>query len=82
MTTMLGAHDGVERRASARRDWPVRKYRLGEEPSDDLSDATTAEERLQMVWRLTVDAWALSGKELPGYDRSTAPVRKFLRGVA
>jgi len=82
MNTMPGSNDRAKRRASARRHWPVRKYRLGEEPSDDLSDATTAEERLQMVWRLTVDAWALSGKRLPDYDRSTAPVRKFLRRVS
>jgi hypothetical protein len=69
-------------RASARGKWPVRKYRLGNEPSDDLRDATTAEERLQMMWPLTVDAWAVSGKQLPDYDRSAAPVRKFMRRVS
>jgi hypothetical protein len=69
-------------RASARSKWPVRKYRLGNEPSDDLRDATTAEERLQMMWPLTVDAWAMSGKQLPEYDRSAAPVRKFMRRVS
>jgi hypothetical protein len=79
---MPGSPDRAEQRASARHDWPVRKYRLGQEPSDDLSDVTTAEERLEMVWRLTVDAWDLSGKQLPVYDRSTAPVRKFLRSIA
>jgi len=32
-----------------RGSWPVRKFRLGSEPSDDLSDSTTAEERLEMI---------------------------------
>lgn len=32
---------------------PVRVFRLGEEPSDDLSDSTTPEERFEMVARLT-----------------------------
>ena len=66
-------------RAAARRSWPVRKYRLGEEPSDDLRDSTTAEERLQMMWQLAVDAWNLTGKPIPDYDRSEAPVRKSQR---
>jgi hypothetical protein len=79
---MSKSNDGSKRRASARIDWPVRKYRLGEEPSDDLRDTTTAEERLQMMWQLAVDAWASSGKRLPDYDRGAAPVRKFLRRVS
>lgn len=33
-------------RAAARRSWPVRKFRLGEEPDEDLSATTTAKERL------------------------------------
>ena len=32
---------------------PVRVFRLGEEPSDDLSDSTTAEERFDMVAMLS-----------------------------
>lgn len=70
------------RRASARKAWPVRKHRLGEEPSDDLSDLTTAEERLAMMWPLSLEAWTLTGKPLPEYDRSQAPVRRFLRQVS
>ena len=27
-----------------------------------------------MMWPLTLDAWALSGRPLPGYDRREAPV--------
>jgi hypothetical protein len=66
-------------RAAARRNWPIRKYRLGEEPSDDLRNSTTAEERLQMMWQLAVDAWNLTGRPIPDYNRSEAPVRKLQR---
>jgi len=60
----------------------VRKHRLGEEPSDDLSDATTPEQRLEMMWPLALEAWALTGKPLPDYQRSAAPVRRFRRKVS
>jgi len=26
-----------------------------------------------MVWRLTLDAWAMAGRELPAYRRDEAP---------
>src|SRR5687768_4182193 len=35
--------------------WPVRVFRLGEEPSEDLSSTTSPEERLAMVWTLTLE---------------------------
>jgi hypothetical protein len=75
------ADDGSERRrrAAARRDWPVSIHRLGQEPSDDLSATTTAEERLAMVWPLTLEAWRLAGRELPSYARAEMPVR-VIRG--
>jgi hypothetical protein len=66
-------------RADSRKSWPVRKYRLGEEPSDDLSDSTTPEERLEMMWPLALEAWTLAGKPLPDYERSAAPVLRVLR---
>lgn len=67
-------------RARAREDWPVRKFKLGEEPSDDLSETTTPLERLAMMWPLAVQAWALAGKTHPTYDRSTTPIRIFRNG--
>jgi hypothetical protein len=67
------------RRAAARRHWPVSVHRLGEEPGDDLSATTTAEERLAMVWPLTLAAWRLAGRELPSYARAEMPVR-VIRG--
>jgi len=55
--------------------WPVRKYRLGEEPSDDLSGSTTPEARLEMMWPLALEAWSLTGRPLPDYARRDTPVR-------
>ena len=75
MNKMTDAND----RTAARRSWPIRKHRLGEEPSDDLSDSTTAEERLQMMWQLAVDAWSLTDRPIPDYNRNEAPVRKLPR---
>jgi hypothetical protein len=54
----------------------VRRYRLGEEPGDDLSRTTTAEERLAMMPGLAAEAWALSGRPLPAYARPETPVTR------
>jgi hypothetical protein len=66
-------------RAAARRSWPVRKFRLGEEPEEDLSATTTAKERLEMMWPLAVDAWTLAGRQIPDYPREKTPVRVIRR---
>jgi hypothetical protein len=58
-----------------RQAWPVRVYRLGQEPSDDLCATTSAEERLAMMWPLALEAWTLAALPLPDYERSAAPVR-------
>jgi hypothetical protein len=52
---------------------PVRVYRLGEEPGDDLSTSTTPDQRLAMVWELTMRAWALMGQPVPTYERHQMP---------
>jgi len=70
----------AETAAEARRSWPIRRYRLGEEPSDDLSDVSTAAERLGMMWPLTRDAWRLAGREMPEYTRAEAPGRVIRNG--
>ena len=67
--------------ARARRaKWAVRRFRLGEEPGDDLSDSTTVEERLDMMWPLAVEAWTLSGRPLPTYTRANMPGRLYRAG--
>ena len=66
-------------RAAARKNWPIRIFRLGEEPSDDLSGTTTAAERIAMVWQLTQDAWASAGLPIPDYSRHDMPVKVLHR---
>jgi len=60
----------------ARSRWPVRVYRLGEEPGDDQSRLNTAEERLAVMWELAREAWALTGKPMPEYPRHQTPVSR------
>ncbi len=64
----------VERR-HRRAAWPVRAFRLGEEPSDDLSATTTGEERLAMVWPMTIDAFSSAGGLPRPTPRNEWPVR-------
>jgi hypothetical protein len=71
------AQDAKTQRAAARAGWPIRRFALGTEPGPDLSDTTTAEERIGMVWQLTLDAWAMSGQPLPDYPRHKSPGRVF-----
>ena len=73
------AEGSAEQRRRARAAWPVRKFCLGEEPADDLA-GTTVEERVAMVWQLTLDAWAAAGREIPTYRRSEMPVRVLHKG--
>jgi hypothetical protein len=56
-----------------RRDWPISRYKLGHEPGEDLSQVTTAQQRLEMMWPLAKEAWLLSGRPIPGYRREDAP---------
>jgi hypothetical protein len=71
--------DDAASRAAARKSWPIRKFQLGEEPSDDLSATTTATERVAMVWQLTQDAWASAGWTIPEYSRQEIPIRVLMR---
>jgi len=65
----------AEARRRSRAGWPVRGFRLSEACSDDLSDSTTPEERLAMMWPLAVDAWTSAGRSLPLHPREEMPVR-------
>lgn len=56
------------------RGTPARIYRLGEEPGDDLSASTTAEQRVLMVWELSARMWEFAGRPAPAYARATMPV--------
>ena len=61
-------------RPNERAAWPVRVYRLGEEPGDDQSQLSTPEQRLAMMWDLARDAWSLAARPLPAYAREETPV--------
>jgi hypothetical protein len=76
----MDSDDRLRRRAERAR-WPVVKFSLGEEPSDDLSESTTATERIAMMWPLAESAWRLAGRALPTYDRRTIPARLFPPGT-
>ncbi len=65
-------------RADGRRDWPVRRQTLGN-GSEDLSEQTSATERIAMMWPLALEAWELAGLPIPVYKRADAPSR-LLRG--
>lgn len=69
----------LEERSAARAAWPGRKLAAGETTSDDLSSSTTAEDRVAMVWQLTLDAWAMSGRPIPDYRREDSPGRVIRR---
>lgn len=71
-----------EARRARRASWPVRQLDLGSEPNDDLSAATTAEERLAMMWPLALDAFGVGpgvGQRTP---RETWPIRVRRLGEA
>lgn len=72
---------GAESRRLARANWPVARFRLGEEPADDLSDMTTAAQRIAMMAELAESAWRMAGRTLPSYDRHSAPGRLFRPGM-
>ena len=80
MPTPRSAEEARRDRETRRAAWPVRSFRLGEEPGDDLSASTTVEERLAMMWPLAIEAWTLSGRALPMYDRKSLPGRLFRPG--
>ncbi len=67
-------------RARARTSWPIRKSTLDQQADDDLSGSTTADERLAMMQRLTLDAWASTGRPWPSYSRSEMPGRVVRNG--
>jgi hypothetical protein len=72
--------DAADLRRAARAHWPVRRFSLGDEPSDDLSEVTTAAGRIAMMWTLAVEAWLVAGRPLPSYDRRSMPARLFRPG--
>ena len=72
----MGGMPSQRDRAASRAGWPVSRHVLGQGPGPNLSASTTAEERLEMMWPLALEAWRLTGKPVPNYVRSTMPVER------
>jgi hypothetical protein len=79
--TDVSEDEAREDRRKDRQAWPIRRYNLGEEPSDNVRALTTASERLAMMWPLTRLSWRLAGRDMPRYRRSDMP-GKILRSGA
>lgn len=62
-----------------RSHYPVRKYRLGDEPPDDDLRNLTASERVAMVEQLTINAWTFKEGRWDG-ARLRRDVVRTLRG--
>jgi hypothetical protein len=76
MTTVIApVRTPEEERRRRRAAWPIRQFRLGEEPGDDLAATTTAEERLAMMWPLAVDAFCVGGLPNVASPRAHWPVK-------
>jgi len=63
-----------EQRRHLRANMPIRRFELGEEPADLLSDSTTVDERLAMMWPLAKAAYEAAGMS------TTPPPRHLLPG--
>jgi hypothetical protein len=62
-----------EERRRARQSWPIRVVPLAEEGRPDPRDTTTVGERVALVWALTCEQWASSGRAIPTYSRADMP---------
>lgn len=71
-------HSRAER-ARRRRDWAGAVTTLADQDDAMLVRQGSAEQRIHMLWRVTLDAWASSGRPLPAYERSNMPGR-IVRG--
>ena len=77
----MDSREAEERRRAARARWPIARFRLGEEPPDNLSEVTTPAERIAMMWTLAESAWKVAGRPWPTYDRPNIPARLFRPGT-
>jgi hypothetical protein len=65
--------DGSDERRAKRASWPIKQFRLGEEPPDWAG--TTAEQRLAAMWEIALQTWRVAGLPIPDYDRAHTPIR-------
>ncbi len=55
--------------------WPVRSYRLGEEPPEGLQAEGVQGSAWDAMWRLAVDSYSWGGRLTERTPRDTWPVR-------
>ena len=72
--------DEREKRAKGRSTWPGRKMTLEEAARQELAKPVPSEQLFQVMWQMAVDAWALSGQEIPTYTRANTPGKVIRRG--
>ncbi len=77
----IDPRDAQRARRAARAQWPIARFRVGEEPPDDLSELTTPVERIAMMWFLAETAWKMAGRPWPRYERRSIPTRLFRPGT-
>ena len=71
------SEEDARTRAERRAQWPIARNALGQEPAEDLRATTSPSQRLEMMWQLAIDAWAMSGRALPNYARHEMPGRVY-----
>jgi hypothetical protein len=72
--------ESEQERRLRRAAWPVRQFGLGHEPTDDLSASTSAEERIDMMWTLALEAFSIGSGAGEAPPRSGWPVRRRALG--
>lgn len=66
----------------AKRVVTIRKIRLSEEGVDDDEVARmTPEQRMELIWPLTVDAWAMMGEDIAEFRLPRHVVRVIRQGT-
>lgn len=62
-------------RAAARASWPIVVTTLEHQTDAAIVTHGTPGERVAMVWQVTLDIWASSGRPIPDYTRANMPIR-------
>jgi hypothetical protein len=76
----MSDEDARRARAQARANWPGALTTLEAQSDAIIVRHGTPAERVAMVWQITLDVWASSGRELPEYTRATMPGRIIRSG--
>ena len=67
--------DARNRRSLERAKWPGGLTTLEEQTDAAVISHGSPGDRVAMLWRLSLDAWAMSGRSMPTYERAEMPGR-------